>query len=114
MTNAILAAILVSIESNGNDLAIGDNGTAIGPLQIRPAAIVDVNRRFKTQYVHSRMTNRVEAIEVLDRYLWIYATPERLGRPVTDEDRARIWNGGPNGWKKSATLPYLEKYRAAK
>jgi hypothetical protein len=40
-----------------------------------------------------------------------YATSKRLGRPVTDQDRARIWNGGPNGYKKKATLGYWAKVR---
>lgn len=113
-TNAALAAALIMIESAGNDLAVGDRGTAIGPLQIRPAAVADVNRVFGTCYEHARMTNRTEAIAVMDRYLWIYAQPSRLGRPVTDVDRARIWNGGPNGWRKSATEAYGRRYEAAR
>ena len=28
---------------------------------------------------------------------------------VTDEQRARIWNGGPRGMSKAATLPYWAK-----
>jgi hypothetical protein len=57
------------------------------------------------------MTNRIEAVQVLDRYLAIYATPARIGRAVTDEDRARIWNGGPDGWRRRSTLPYLRRFR---
>ena len=38
-----------------------------------------------------------------------YATEERLGRPVTLEDIARIHNGGPNGYKKQSTIPYWKK-----
>ena len=40
-----------------------------------------------------------------------YATEERLGRPVTDEDRARIHNKGPNGYKKDSSIPYWNKVR---
>jgi hypothetical protein len=39
----------------------------------------------------------------------IYAKPERLGRTVTDEDRARIWNGGPTGYKRKTTKGYWGK-----
>lgn len=113
-TNAILAAALIAIESAGNDLAVGDRGTAIGPLQIRPAVVIDVNRAFGTRYKHARMTNRAEAIAVMERYLWLYAQPSRIGRPVTDVDRARIWNGGPNGWRKTATEDYARRYQAAR
>jgi hypothetical protein len=38
-----------------------------------------------------------------------YATKERLGRPVTDEDRARMHNKGPNGYKKDSSIPYWNK-----
>ena len=38
-----------------------------------------------------------------------YATMKRLGRTPTDEDRARIHNGGPNGYKKDSTLKYWKK-----
>ena len=41
-----------------------------------------------------------------------YATEERLGRPVTDEDRARIHNKGPNGYKKDSSIPYWKKVKA--
>lgn len=34
-----------------------------------------------------------------------YATVKRLGRVPTVEDIARIHNGGPNGYKKTATTP---------
>jgi hypothetical protein len=29
------------------------------------------------------------------------------------EDAARIWNGGPNGWKKKATDSYWQKVARA-
>ena len=38
-----------------------------------------------------------------------YATEERLGRPATDEDRARMHNKGPDGYKKDASIPYWIK-----
>ena len=40
-----------------------------------------------------------------------YATAQRLGHAPTDEDIARIHNGGPNGYKNPATLPYWEKVK---
>ena len=40
-----------------------------------------------------------------------YATEERLGRPVTDEDRARIHNKGPNGYKKDSSIAYWNKVK---
>ena len=103
LTNLISA--LIAVESSGNDLAVGDGGRAIGPLQIHRCVVEDANKRFRTHYVHSRMTNRAESVEVFTRYVRIYApngTPEQI---------ARRWNGGPRGDKKSATLGYWRKVK---
>ncbi len=109
-TNAALAALIIGIESGGNNLAVGDGGRSIGPLQIQASVVADVNRRFKTSFTHAGMTNRSDAIAVMDGYLWIYAQPSRLGRGVTDEDRARIGCGGPNGLRKRTTDAYAAKF----
>ena len=42
ITNLITA--LIAVESSGNDMAIGDNGRALGPLQIHRGVVLDVNR----------------------------------------------------------------------
>ena len=112
MTNSILAAALMLLET-GNRPLVGDHGRAIGPLQVHAEAVADVNRRFGTRYRLNEMMDRRKAAAVLNGYLWIYATPARLGRAVTDMDRARIWNGGPSGWRKTATLAYAAKFRRA-
>ena len=41
-----------------------------------------------------------------------YATAARLGHSPTDEDIARIHNGGPNGYRRSSTVGYWNKVRA--
>ena len=51
------------------------------------------------------------AEKVILAYWDRYATIKRLGRVPTDEDRARIHNGGPNGYKKNATIAYWSKVR---
>jgi hypothetical protein len=43
----------------------------------------------------------------------MYAAPKWLGKEPTLEDKARIWNGGPGGWKKSATIVYWAKVQKA-
>ena len=110
MSPTLLAALL-AVESGANDRAIGDHGRAIGALQIHAAVVADVNRIHGTRYTHAGMVRRRDAVAVATLYLGTYATQERLGRPVTDRDRARIWNGGPNGWRKAATLGYAERVR---
>jgi hypothetical protein len=108
-----LLAALLAVESGGNDRAVGDHGRAIGALQIHAAVVEDVNRIHGTRYTHAGMARRRDAVAVATLYLGTYATQERLGRPVTDEDRARIWNGGPDGWRKAATLGYANQVRKA-
>jgi len=44
-------------------------------------------------------------------YLRHYATDGRLGHLPTVIDMARIHKGGPNGFKKKATVKYGEKFK---
>lgn len=97
-------------ESGGNLYAIGDKHLALkayGPLQIRQPCVDDVNRVFGTNYkAEDTLGNMQLSTFIFNKYLSIYATSKRLGREVTDQDRARIWNGGPSGWKHPSTLGY--------
>jgi len=101
LTNLITA--LIAVESSGNDLAIGDNGRALGPLQIHRAVVLDVNRITGSHYRWESMTNRVQARAVCAAYLTHY------GRGATTEQLARRWNGGPTGDRKTATVAYWRR-----
>ena len=100
--HSLISALRI-VESSGNDQAIGDNGRAIGPLQIHRSVVLDVNRITGSNYRHSEMTNRVAARAVCQAYL------EHYGRGKSLEDQARIWNGGPSGHKKAATVSYWRR-----
>ena len=101
-----LISALIIVESSGNDLAIGDNKRALGPLQIHRAVVLDVNRITGSHYRHQDMTNRVQARAVCAAYLTHY------GKGKTTEEQARIWNGGPQGHhKKQATEAYWNKVK---
>jgi len=101
LTNLITA--LIAVESGGNDLAIGDQGRAIGPLQIHRGVVLDVNRFIGSRHRWEDMTNRALARKVCQAYL------ERYARGATAEQAARRWNGGPRGDQKPATLGYWRK-----
>ena len=103
LTNLISALMIV--ESSNNDLAIGDQGRAIGCLQIHKAVVLDVNRITGSHYKHSEMTNRVAARAVCETYLKAY------GKGASTEQLARRWNGGPTGDRKSATEAYWSKVK---
>jgi hypothetical protein len=102
-----LISALIVVESSGNDLAIGDNGRAVGPLQIHRGVVLDVNRFTGSHYQHQNMTNRAQARAVCGIYLQHY------GKGKTTEQMARIWNGGPTGHRKSATITYWRKLKGA-
>ena len=104
LTNLISA--LISVESSGNDLAIGDQGRAIGCLQIHRGVVLDVNRFTGSHYRWEAMTNRAQARAVCTAYLTHY------GKGKSTEEQARIWNGGPQGHKKkTATQAYWAKVK---
>ena len=110
---ASLIAALIFVESGGNPNAIGDRGRAIGVLQVHREVVTDVNRLYGTQYSHQQMTNPVKARQVAALYLqyWGRAYERQTGKRPSPEVLARIWNGGPAGWRKNSTLPYWKKVR---
>ena len=99
--------------------AVGDGGTSFGPYQIRRNYYFDAvqhnphlqdgGKRFQSvmgagSYAYSE--------RVIQAYMDRYATERRLGHPATDEDIARIHNGGPNGYRRHSTLKYWRKVEA--
>lgn len=106
-----LMQAIAKVESSGNPRA--RNGDALGLLQIRPEVVIDVNRGYGLAYRHRDAYSPEKSAELFRLYLALYATPKRLGRPVTDQDRARIWHGGPNGWKRQSTNAYWRRVNAA-
>jgi hypothetical protein len=104
-----LISALIIVESSGNDMAIGDNGKAIGPLQIHKAVVLDVNRITGSHYRHQDMTNRAQARAVCEAYLKHYVTEKRIGRKPTVADFAKVWNSGPEGFKKTCSDKYAAK-----
>ena len=98
-----LISALIIVESSGNDRAVGDQGRAIGCLQIHRGVVQDVNRITGSNYRHQDMTNRVAARAVCQAYL------EHYGKGKTTEQQARIWNGGPTGDRKPVTLAYWRR-----
>jgi hypothetical protein len=90
-----LVDALIQVESNGNDYAVGDvtlKDKAYGCLQIRQPVCDDVNKAFGTKYKSQDMLgNRELSIWVFTKYMEIY------GKNCTDEQKARMWNGGPSG-----------------
>ncbi len=106
-----LILALITVESSGNDQAIGDNGLAYGALQIHASYAADAAEFAGKDWKHEDAFDREKSIDMFLAYMSRYATEKRIGRPVTIQDIARIHNGGPNGYKKEATLVYWEKVK---
>ncbi len=89
----------------------GDSQNARGPLQIWRGAWSDCKRNDETY----EMCESLEySLKIFRRYCERYLTVKRLGRVATDEDRAKLWNGGPNFFrtKSQKKLDNLARYWA--
>jgi len=107
-----LLLALATVESGGRANAVGDAGAAFGVLQIHECVVIDVNRFAGTNYTHTDAFEPEKAKAMAHIYLNGYVTETRLGRKPTTEDYARVWNGGPNGFKNPKTLKYWLKVQA--
>lgn len=110
----ILIPILMLVESNGNPRAVGDKGAAVGILQIHPICVKDVNRILKKKtYTLADRKDPVKSMEMCTIYLNYYGKKFLKKKDLTNRERiiilARIWNGGPIGYRKKATIPYMRK-----
>ena len=101
---------LIQVESNGNDDAVGDNGNAIGCLQIWEIYHTDATERSNIGGKYLDCYKRDYSIMVFDAYMRRYARSAWTDPLKFDAERvARIHNGGPKGYKKKATEKYWKK-----
>ena len=114
----LLFQAICIVESGDNPLALNSSEYAIGPSQIRPACLIDVNA---IRHAHKpplpyiplgACTSREVSLQVFLTYTSHYLPRGKSPGLSTLEIRARIWNGGPRGYLKPATRPYWEKVRA--
>jgi hypothetical protein len=112
---SLLLFALIMVESGGHNEAIGDNGRSLGCLQIQQCVIDDVNRLSGTKFVHKDALDRQKAIKICMIYLSQYSQvyEKATGKKATFEVLARIWNGGPYGYKKASTIKYWLKVKEA-
>jgi hypothetical protein len=116
MNNTILMLIpfLIQVESGGDPNALGDGGRALGILQIHAAAWKDGCAEMKVDWSYDTATNALRSRAVCHAYLMRYgrAYERETGRQATPEVLARIWNGGPRGWKRKGTEAYWQRVKA--
>jgi hypothetical protein len=121
LTNMIFKIIPILIQIETGNLkdpneAIGSFGE-VGMLQVRQSVIDDVNRVYHfskdEKYTLRDMHTPWLSSEVCFYYLSYWGDKKRLGHDATFEDLARIWNGGPRGWKKKSTRKYWNRVETA-
>lgn len=105
---------LAIVESSLNPLAVGDNGNAVGYLQITPAVVQDVNTFYGTTYHMDDRYDTRKSVEICKKYLkyWGEVFEKKTGRPPSAEIYAKMWNGGCYAWKKTdpKVLKNLDTY----
>ena len=107
-----LVQALIQVESSGRDDAVGDNGKAIGCLQIWKPYWFDATERSNIGGKYSDCFKRDYALRIFDAYMKRYAREAWTNPKKFDAEKvARIHNGGPKGYKKSATIKYWNKVK---
>jgi hypothetical protein len=91
------------VESQDDLRTFGDGGRAIGPYQIHRAYWQDGTRILGVDWTYEHARDATKAREVVRAYLVYYGKGKSL------IDLARIHNGGPDGDRKTSTLPYASK-----
>lgn len=90
MISELLLAAIALVETGGRDI-VGDSGLAIGPLQIHPCVIQDVNRVYpRVHYTLEDRHDLIKSKEIARLYLDHYTPP---GASI--KEQAKCWNVGP-------------------
>ena len=100
---------LCQVESNCDPSKVGKAGE-IGPYQILECYWIDaIEYDPSIGGTYKDCLDKKYAESIIHAYWNRYCIERRLGRKPTDEDRIRIHNGGPNGYKKDATIKHWKK-----
>jgi hypothetical protein len=107
VNSADLVSAVHQVESSGRiGKILGDSGRALGPLQIHYANwkdATDFDKSIKGKYSDCEDLNYSK--KIFKAYLAKYASGKTL------EQKARIWNGGPQGHLSKSTLNYWLKIK---
>jgi hypothetical protein len=103
MQDQLIFALAI-VESSLNPLAVGDNGNAVGYLQITPAVVEDVNTFYGTTYHMDDRYDTQKSVEICKYYLkyWGGVYEKKTGNKPSAEVYAKMWNGGCYAWKKTS------------
>ena len=95
-----------TLETSRQHGPIWGDANELGPLQITEEAWQDaIEHRPEIGGVWGDCQDLGYSLKIMRSYLDRWATVERCGA-VNDQVRSRIWNGGPDGWRKESTWKY--------
>lgn len=107
-TDEQLWQAICQVESGGRVGAVGDGGRALGVAQIWDVVVYDCNRILgRTEFSLADRLSPERSKQMFFIYTRFYC-----GNNYTPERAARIWNGGPCGFKKQSTIKYWLKVKS--
>lgn len=106
--NHPLFAAMRQVESFNGRKPVGDKGRSRGVYHVQACYVADVNRIYGTRFTLTDRDDPVKAHRIVRLYLSHYgrAYTRVTGKLATCEVLARIHNGGPQGWRKKATIKH--------
>lgn len=108
-----IIAILITVETGGHAdpvNSVGDNGRALGILQMHKEYVVDAAEHANADWVHVDALNPLKAKNIFLAYMSRYAKIEFKPNNMSYEEFvSRIHHGGPLGYTKKSTISYWEK-----
>jgi len=111
LLNSIVEKLLL-LESNGKlNPAAGDNGDAVGPLQLHLCVLKDVNKYYGTNFVSNDRQDLEKSKWLAVMYIAMWLPTDGSPRLTIEEIAVRIFNGGPKGWRNTSTDNYWKKYK---
>lgn len=110
-----LFAAMRQVESFDGREPVGDKGRSRGVYHIQSCYVADVNRVYGTRFTPDDRDDPVKAHQIVRLYLAHYGRvyTKITSKPVTCEVLARIHNGGPDGWRKKATIKHWRRVERA-
>jgi hypothetical protein len=102
------------LESGNIDSVSGENGAGKGRYGIYNICVKGSGMADLLGYSHGDMYNPEKSKHVFWATMGIFCHTfaQRHGRYPTYEELARMWAGGPVGYKSNKTLRYLNKFRS--
>ena len=86
----------------------GDDGRAVGALQVHKGTVDDVNRYYRTNFSYCDRSDFTKARLIARLYIRMWMDIHK------EEIAARIFNGGPRGWRNKSTVKYWRKIQGVK